>query len=179
MRKHPLLAFATATSMLSLTLAGSAAGATAALSGHRAARQTLTVPAEEPVIATLTASITPDPVATLRHARRLRAERRAARKRRELERLAAEKAATVHHVRLLGGVWADLRNCESGGNYQEDTGNGYFGAYQFALATWRSLGGSGLPSQASPAQQDAMAVRLQQRSGWSAWPDCSWSLGLE
>ena len=49
-----------------------------------------------------------------------------------------------------GGVWASLRQCESGGNYADNTGNGYYGAYQFALGTWHGLGYSGLPSAASP-----------------------------
>jgi hypothetical protein len=78
----------------------------------------------------------------------------------------------------LGGVWAELRNCESGGNYAEDTGNGYYGAYQFAPSTWWSLGFSGLPSSASPATQDRAAAELQARSGWGQWPACSAALGL-
>ncbi len=57
------------------------------------------------------------------------------------------------------GVWAELRDCESGGNYAEDTGNGYYGAYQFALSTWEGLGFSGLPSDAAPAVQDEAARR--------------------
>ncbi len=77
-----------------------------------------------------------------------------------------------------GGAWAELRQCESGGNYAENTGNGYYGAYQFALATWNGLGFSGLPSQASPATQDAAAAELQARSGWGQWPACSRKLGL-
>ena len=56
-----------------------------------------------------------------------------------------------------------LRQCESGDNYRDDTGNGYYGAYQFSLGTWRSLGLGGLPSQASPAQQDQAAQDLQAR----------------
>jgi len=62
-----------------------------------------------------------------------------------------------------------IRAKESGGNYATNTGNGYYGAYQFSLATWRSVGGTGLPSQASAGVQDAMAQKLQQRSGWGQW----------
>jgi hypothetical protein len=58
---------------------------------------------------------------------------------------------------------------ESGNNYRENTGNGYYGAYQFSLPTWRSVGGSGLPSDAPPAEQDMRAQMLQQRSGWGQW----------
>jgi hypothetical protein len=76
------------------------------------------------------------------------------------------------------GVWAALRSCESGGNYADDTGNGYYGAYQFSLSTWRGLGLSGLPSQASPAAQDQAAQQLQARSGWGQWPSCARQLGL-
>ena len=78
----------------------------------------------------------------------------------------------------LGGVWAELRHCESGGNYAEDTGNGYYGAYQFSPITWTALGFPGLPSNASPAMQDQAAQELQARSGWGQWPACSRKLGL-
>jgi len=77
-----------------------------------------------------------------------------------------------------GDVWAALRECESGGNYAEDTGNGFYGAYQFAASTWTGLGYSGLPSDAPPAVQDAAAQQLQARSGWGQWPGCSAQLGL-
>ncbi len=76
------------------------------------------------------------------------------------------------------GVWAELRQCESGGNYATDTGNGYYGAYQFSEPTWLGIGETGYPYQASPAEQDAAAQRLQARSGWGQWPACSERLGL-
>ena len=78
----------------------------------------------------------------------------------------------------LSQDFAALRNCESSGNYQDDTGNGYYGAYQFALPTWLGLGESGLPSAAPPAVQDAAAYLLYQRDGWNPWPACSAALGL-
>jgi hypothetical protein len=77
-----------------------------------------------------------------------------------------------------GDVWAELRQCESGGNYAENTGNGYYGAYQFSLGTWQGIGHSGYPSDASAAEQDAAAQELQARSGWGQWPACSRRLGL-
>jgi hypothetical protein len=77
-----------------------------------------------------------------------------------------------------GGAWAGLRKCESGGNYADNTGNGYYGAYQFALGTWHGLGYTGLPSSAPPAVQDQAAQKLQARSGWGQWPACSRRLGL-
>lgn len=75
-------------------------------------------------------------------------------------------------------AWARLRACEAGGNYATNTGNGYYGAYQFSLRTWRSLGYSGLPSDAAPAVQDQAAQRLQASSGWGQWPACSRALHL-
>ena len=66
-----------------------------------------------------------------------------------------------------------LRLCESGNNYRDNTGNGYYGAYQFALQTWRNLGMSGRPDQAAPALQDHAAYVLYEHAGWSPWPACS------
>jgi hypothetical protein len=74
-------------------------------------------------------------------------------------------------------TWEQLARCESNGNWSADTGNGYFGGLQFALATWRGLGGTGYPHQASKATQIAMGKKLYQRSGWAAWPGCQRKLG--
>jgi peptidoglycan hydrolase CwlO-like protein len=76
------------------------------------------------------------------------------------------------------GVWAQLRQCEAGGNYAENTGNGFYGAYQFTQSTWTGLGYPGRPDQEPPAMQDAAAQQLQARSGWGQWPACSAALGL-
>lgn len=78
----------------------------------------------------------------------------------------------------LSEALARLRHCEASGNYGANTGNGYYGAYQFDLRTWRGLGLSGLPSVAPPAVQDAAAATLQAKRGWSPWPACSARLGL-
>lgn len=78
-----------------------------------------------------------------------------------------------------GDVWAALAACESGGNPQARSANGlYQGAFQFSLATWRSLGYSGSPADHSYSDQVAAAQRLQARSGWGQWPKCSRRLGL-
>lgn len=74
--------------------------------------------------------------------------------------------------------FARLRMCESGGNYATNTGNGYYGAYQFNLQTWQGMGNTGLPSDATPAEQDAQAAILQAARGWQPWPACSRKLGL-
>jgi|HubBroStandDraft_4_1064222.scaffolds.fasta_scaffold200967_1 hypothetical protein len=79
---------------------------------------------------------------------------------------------------VLRNPLASLRQCESGGNYGDNTGNGYYGAYQFNVGTWRALGFGGLPSQASPSEQDQAAQELQARRGWSQWPSCARRLGL-
>ena len=65
----------------------------------------------------------------------------------------------------LGGTFACIRQMESGNNYSEPGG----GAYQFLDSTWHSLGQPGTASDAPPWVQDAMAVALQQRSGWGQW----------
>jgi hypothetical protein len=62
--------------------------------------------------------------------------------------------------------------CESGGNPTTDTGNGFYGKYQFTQATWQSVGGTGNPAQASEAEQDRRAARLYAQAGSSPWPVC-------
>jgi hypothetical protein len=67
-------------------------------------------------------------------------------------------------------AWQRLRTCESGDNYTIVSSNGrYYGAYQFDLATWRSVGGTGAPNQASPAEQDYRALYLYRMRGWQPW----------
>jgi hypothetical protein len=75
-------------------------------------------------------------------------------------------------------VWDKLAQCESGGNWSINTGNGYYGGLQFSLSTWRAYGGSGLPSNASREQQIAIAKKVQADAGWGAWPACSRKIGL-
>ncbi|MBI1758528.1 MAG: transglycosylase family protein [Actinobacteria bacterium] len=74
-------------------------------------------------------------------------------------------------------AWHRLRVCESGENYAINSGNGYYGAYQFSLGTWRGVGGAGLPSQAAPIEQDYRARLLYRERGWSPW-GCARILGL-
>jgi len=98
--------------------------------------------------------------------------------RRRFHRRVSRSAFRGAAIPATGDVWARLRACESGGNYAANTGNGFYGAYQFALGTWHGLGYGGLPSQAPPQVQDEAAQRLQARSGWGQWPSCSRRLGL-
>ena len=67
------------------------------------------------------------------------------------------------------GVWDKIAACESGGNWQINTGNGYYGGLQFSAATWKSVGGPGLPHEQSREVQIKYAKILQARSGWGQW----------
>ena len=71
-----------------------------------------------------------------------------------------------------------LAQCESGGNWAINTGNGYYGGLQFNLGTWRGVGFSGYPHQASKATQIAAGQALHAQRGWAPWPACSRKLGL-
>jgi hypothetical protein len=108
--------------------------------------------------------------------------RRAAVKRtsRSRYRIRASRSRRVRSAPLPVGadVWARLRHCESGGRYNINTGNGYYGAYQFLPRTWRGLGYPGMPHQAPPEVQDEAARKLQARSGWGQWPACTRKLRL-
>lgn len=73
--------------------------------------------------------------------------------------------------------WKQLRLCESGDNYTTNTGNTYYGAYQFDLSTWKSVGGVGRPDQASKSEQDFRALYLYRMRGWSPWI-CAALVGL-
>jgi LysM repeat protein len=77
-----------------------------------------------------------------------------------------------------GSVWDRLAQCESGGNWSINTGNGYSGGLQFASGTWRAHGGTGSAHNASRAEQIRVAERVRASQGWGAWPACSAKLGL-
>ncbi|MBA3653548.1 MAG: transglycosylase family protein, partial [Actinobacteria bacterium] len=71
-------------------------------------------------------------------------------------------------------VWTRLARCESGGDPRAVGGRGkFFGAFQFTLASWHSVGMTGNPIDHSFADQVAAAQRLQARSGWHNWPVCA------
>lgn len=88
-----------------------------------------------------------------------------------------EAPAVVYSINT-GDSWSRLRQCESGGNYATNTGNGYYGAYQYDLRTWNNYGGYSRPDLAPPAVQDDKARETQTQRGWSPWPSCSATLGL-
>ena len=100
----------------------------------------------------------------------LRAEIRAGR--RELRR--AERAGTpapganstaAPHLEAIAA-------CESGGDPTTNTGNGFYGKYQFTMSTWASVGGTGNPAAAPEAEQDRRAAMLYAQQGSSPWPVC-------
>lgn len=104
------------------------------------------------------------------------AAEQAAREKAARERAAIE-AASAPAV-PAGSVWDALAQCEAGGNWAINTGNGYYGGLQFSASSWRAVGGTGLPHQHSRETQIAMGERLRAAQGWGAWPACSRKLGL-
>lgn len=77
-----------------------------------------------------------------------------------------------------GSVWDSLAQCEAGGNWAINTGNGFYGGLQFTLSSWQAAGGSGYPNEASREEQILRGTVLQSMQGWGAWPACSAKLGL-
>lgn len=80
-----------------------------------------------------------------------------------------------------GSVWDALAQCEAGGNWATNTGNGYAGGLQFSPSTWLAYGGGEYAStadQASREQQIAVAEKVQASQGWGAWPACTAKLGI-
>ncbi|CAL9322300.1 transglycosylase family protein [Streptomyces olindensis] len=85
-------------------------------------------------------------------------------------------AATGNAAAADSGVWDRIAQCESGGNWHINTGNGYYGGLQFAASTWRAYGGTAYAptaDRASRSQQIAVATKVQRAQGWGAWPTCS------
>jgi hypothetical protein len=68
--------------------------------------------------------------------------------------------------------WDAIAQCESGGNWSTNTGNGHFGGLQFKPATWASHGGRGNPATASRGEQIQVAERVLATQGLKAWPKC-------
>jgi hypothetical protein len=68
--------------------------------------------------------------------------------------------------------WDAVAECESGGDWSADTGNGFYGGLQFKQSTWDENGGVGSPAKASRDQQIAVANRVLATQGPGAWPKC-------
>jgi LysM repeat protein len=89
-----------------------------------------------------------------------------------------QKVLATDTVKSSGSVWDEIAQCESGGNWHINTGNGFYGGLQFTLSSWKAVGGTGLPSNASKSEQIMRAKKLQKLQGWNAWPVCSKKAGL-
>lgn len=88
-------------------------------------------------------------------------------------------AANTERPEPTGDIWWKLAGCETGGKYDNpNTGNGYYGYFQFSLTTWRGVDGPGYPHEHSYDVQLQYAKKLQARDGWGQWPGCARRLGL-
>ncbi|MFF1384575.1 transglycosylase family protein [Arthrobacter sp. NPDC058288] len=92
--------------------------------------------------------------------------------------LSATAANAAVPTATSGSTWDALAQCESGGNWSTNTGNGFSGGLQFTDSTWAAYGGTGSAANATREQQIAVAENVQASQGWGAWPACAASLGL-
>jgi hypothetical protein len=83
-------------------------------------------------------------------------------------------------------IWAAMAQCEAGGNWASNTGNGYYGGLQFTMGSWTSYGGTGVPQSASASVQIMVARRILTTGygkyppqGVNAWPVCGPRVGLQ
>ncbi|ORT60131.1 transglycosylase family protein [Streptomyces sp. CB03238] len=96
----------------------------------------------------------------------------------------AVAAPAVHTAADCAGdqwPWGCVAECESGGRWNLDTGNGYYGGLQFKQSTWEAYGGLTYAPRADLAtrkQQITVAEEVLRRHGWAAWPTCSKKYGL-
>ncbi len=102
-----------------------------------------------------------------------------------------ETLAPVKQVEVVGakmtntfsGSFAEalarLRSCESGGRYDRNSGNGYYGAYQYDISTWANWGGFARADLAPPSVQDEKVWETYKRRGWQPWPSCKVKMGLQ
>ena len=95
--------------------------------------------------------------------------------------IAPPRAAPTQGTAGGDSVWDDLAQCESGGNWAIDTGNGYYGGLQFSHGTWHNYGGgefADYPHEATREEQIIVAERLRAARGYAPWPACRAELGL-
>ncbi len=90
----------------------------------------------------------------------------------EIHRLADDAFAESRRAEPTDEDWSELRHCESTETYNIDSGNTFFGAYQFTWETWGTVGGQDNPAHAPPAEQDARARLLYATRGSQPWPVC-------
>jgi hypothetical protein len=89
-------------------------------------------------------------------------------------------AQLVLHAPSAGAEpnWDAMAQCESGGNWSANTGNGFYGGLQFTPATWAANGGVGSPAAASRDEQIRVARNVMRTQGIGAWPVCGGPIGL-
>lgn len=117
-------------------------------------------------------------VAPLRAAQaKAQAEAQAAQARAQQAAQQAAKTVTAPAVAADGDLLYKLRLCEAGGIYTRNSGNGYFGAYQYSLSTWNNYGGYARPDLAPAEVQDAKAQADIARRGFAPWPACARMIG--
>ena len=94
------------------------------------------------------------------------------------QREARNLRAYLHQIEVnrrrqaLVNRWQGVADCESGGNWHINTGNGHYGGLQFSLGTWGAYGGHGMPHQQEAWKQAQVAERVRLDSGLGAWPHC-------
>ena len=95
----------------------------------------------------------------------------------EILKLGTKQRPAVHYSGNT--VWDELAQCESGGNWAINTGNGYYGGLQFNLSTWHAYGGTGYPNEHTRLEQISIAIKVRNaHGGYGAWPACASKLGL-
>jgi hypothetical protein len=95
--------------------------------------------------------------------------------------LATAGPAAAHESPAPVRVWDRVAECESGGDWHANTGNGYYGGLQFDDGTWDAFGGEHFAHKAhraSKSEQIHVAQKVLVAQGWEAWPACSAKLGL-
>lgn len=106
--------------------------------------------------------------------------------RRTIARVVVAGVAVGAPLAVVGGTaqaaessvnWDAVAQCESGGNWSINTGNGYYGGLQFKQSTWESHGGKGNPANASRAEQIRVAENVMKTQGIGAWPVCGKKAG--
>ncbi len=99
--------------------------------------------------------------------------------RREARQLRAylQAARVARERRALVDRWQGVANCESGGNWHTNTGNGYYGGLQFSMGTWQAYGGQGMPHEQAAWAQARIADRVRVDQGLGAWPHCGGHYG--
>ena len=93
--------------------------------------------------------------------------------------IAAPLMAAGNASAATASQWDAVAQCESGGNWSINTGNGYYGGLQFSASTWAAYGGTAYAStadQASKSQQITIAEKVLAGQGKGAWPVCGTGL---